>query len=63
VATIKRVGGGKRTVGALNSTMADAFVPGWDSKPSGAQKRDHVVARTAMGKKETPVGRTRLRRS
>lgn len=60
--TIKRVGGEKRTVVALNSRMSDAFVPGWDKAPGAQQQLARVKRRADMGLKKTPVGRSVLRR-
>lgn len=61
--SIRRVGGGKRTTAALNSSMRDAFVPGWDKRPGGAQQVDRMLPRERMGNKMTPKGAARLRRS
>ena len=60
---IRRIDAVKRSTGALNSSMRDAFVPDWDKRPGAGHQLDRVLARERMGNKMTPRGNARLRRS
>ena len=59
----KAIQPGKRTTVAVGSTMADRFVPGWDSKPGPAQHTTRLDERIAMGEKKTPMVPGVLKRS
>ena len=54
--TVRRISGGTKTVGSLNTSLPQAFHPGWDEQPGLAQAHEHVKRREAMGKKKTPKG-------
>jgi hypothetical protein len=40
----------------MDTSLPQAFHPGWDARPGLAQAHDHVLRREAMGKKKTPIG-------